>query len=97
MAMTRRSPEMVIGRTFPKITIDQEKCTVPFLCKKCLQICPTAVFHVERVMAKEERLKEMDPRIPGDYVLHARRIDRCTVCNRCIEVCPVDAIKIEVA
>jgi len=62
-----------------------------------LQICPTAVFHVTRVMAKEERLKEMDPRVDGTYVLFAPRRDKCIVCNKCLEVCPVDAIKIEVA
>lgn len=91
MIMTRRL------RRFPKIIIDHEKCQVPFLCKKCLQICPTAVFHVERVMAKEERLKELDPRIPGNYELAVRRRDKCTACNKCIEICPVDALKIEVA
>ncbi len=84
-----------MGRKFPKISVDHEKCTVPFLCKKCLQICPMAVFHVTRVMEKEKRLEEMDPRIDGNYILHAPRRDKCTVCNLCIEVCPVDAIKIE--
>ena len=88
---------MIVPRKFPKISIDQEKCTVPFLCKQCLQICPMLVFRVDRVMAREERLKEMDPRIDGNYVLSAPRRDKCTVCNKCIEVCPVDAIKIEVA
>jgi NAD-dependent dihydropyrimidine dehydrogenase PreA subunit len=85
-----------LGRKFPKITIDQQKCTIPFACKKCLQICPMMVFSVRRVMAKEQRLKEMDPRIDGNYVLHVDRRDKCTVCNKCIEVCPVNAIKIEV-
>ncbi len=85
-----------MGRKFPKITIDQEKCTVPFLCKKCLQICPAAVLRVSRVMAKEKRLEEMDPRIDGNYVLHGGRRDKCTACNLCMEVCPVDAIKIEI-
>ncbi|MBL7165280.1 MAG: 4Fe-4S dicluster domain-containing protein [Dehalococcoidales bacterium] len=84
-----------MGRKFPKIKIDLEKCTVPFLCKKCLQICPEAILHVTRVMAKEKRLEEMDPRIDGNYVLFASRPDKCTVCNLCIDVCPVDAIKIE--
>ena len=96
MTMPRRLPEMVLGRKFPKITIDQAKCTVPFLCKKCLQICPEAVLHVTRVMKYEKRLEEMDPRIDGLYELHAMRRDRCTVCNRCVDICPVDAIKIEV-
>ena len=88
---------MIVPRKFPKISIDQEKCTVPFLCKQCLQICSMLVFRVDRVMAREERLKEMDPRIDGNYALSAPRRDKCTVCNKCIEVCPVDAIKIEVA
>ena len=89
-------PEFIWGRKFPKITIDLEKCTVPFLCKKCLQICPETVFHVGRVMSKEKRLEEMDPRIDGNYVLFASRRDKCTGCNMCIDVCPADAIKIEI-
>jgi len=85
-----------MGRKFPVITIDQGKCTVPFMCKKCLQVCPEAVFRVHRLMNKEKRLEEMDPRIDGNYVLFATRIDKCTGCNQCIDVCPVDAIKIEI-
>jgi ferredoxin len=85
-----------MGRKFPKITIDLEKCTVPFLCKRCLQACPMGVFHVTRVMSKEERLKEMDPRVDGNYVIFATRRDKCTGCNICLDVCPVDAITIEI-
>jgi len=85
-----------MGRKFPKITIDLTKCKVPFLCKKCLQACPMAVFNVTRVMSKEKRLEEMDPRIDGNYVLRAPRRDKCTVCNLCLDVCPVDAIKIDI-
>jgi len=85
-----------IPRKFPKITIDQEKCTVPFLCKKCLQICPEALFRLRGNTAKQERLKEMDPRIDGNYIVEAYYTNKCTVCNKCIEVCPVDAITIEV-
>ena len=86
----------MMPRKFPRITIDQTKCTVPFLCKHCLQACPTMIFKVERVMAREERLKEMDPRVDGNYVLSAPRRDKCTMCNICLGVCPVEAIKIEV-
>ena len=93
MAMTY---SLEMGRKFPKISIDQTKCTVPFLCKKCLQVCPMLVFWVSRIMSKEKRLEEMDPRIDGNYILYAPRRDKCSVCNLCIEVCPVNAIKIEV-
>lgn len=96
MSMPRNIPQMLVERKFPTITIDREKCTVPFLCKKCLQICPTAVFRVSRVMSKEERLKEMDPRIDGNYVLSVGRRDKCIMCDKCIDVCPVDALKIEI-
>jgi len=47
-------------------------------------------------MAKEERLKEMDPRVDGNYVLSVGRRDKCIMCDKCIDVCPVDAIKIEI-
>lgn len=90
-------PQILMGQKPPKITIDLEKCTVPFLCKKCLQICPNAVFHTTRVMQKEERLKEMDPRVDGNYTVFASRRDKCILCDKCLDVCPVDAIKIEVA
>ena len=96
MTLPTRIPEFIWGRKFPKITIDLEKCTVPFLCKKCLQVCPEGVIRVSRVLERERRLLEMDPRVDGNYVLDVRRADKCTGCNLCIDVCPVDAIKIEV-
>jgi ferredoxin len=83
-----------IPRKLPTISIDQSRCTVPFLCKRCLQVCPDAVFRVQRVLEREERLKELDPRVDGNYVLSAPRLDKCTMCNLCIESCPVDALTI---
>ena len=29
---------------YPTIEIDASKCTIPFACKKCLEVCPQAVF-----------------------------------------------------
>ncbi|MEE8374336.1 MAG: 4Fe-4S dicluster domain-containing protein [Dehalococcoidia bacterium] len=84
-----------IPRKLPRITIDQKKCTVPFLCKRCLQICPDAVFRVQRVLEREERLRELDPRVDGNYVLSAPRPDKCAMCNLCLDSCPADAITIE--
>lgn len=76
----------------PKIEIDDTKCTVPFWCKKCLEICPHLVFWVES--RRDERLKETDPREPGMYRLLAVRRDKCFLCNKCVEVCPEGAITI---
>ena len=76
----------------PKIEIDHSKCDVPMLCKKCLQVCPTAVFEIQTL--KMERFKETDPRESGVFRLDVFYRDKCIACNDCVDVCPVDAIKI---
>jgi len=76
----------------PKIEIDYSKCTNPMLCKKCIQVCPTAVFEIQTL--KMERLKETDLGDPDAFKLDVFYRDRCTACNDCVNVCPVDAIKI---
>ena len=78
----------------PKITIDYSKCTNPMLCKKCLQICPTAVFEIQTL--KMERMRETDPGDTAAFRLDVFYRDRCTACNDCVNVCPVKAIKIVV-
>jgi len=80
-----------VGRA-PRIEIDHEKCTVPFLCKKCIMICSQVVFSVSAV--KVERGRETDPREPGSYRLGTGPRFKCTGCNDCMDVCPVDAIAI---
>jgi ferredoxin len=79
---------------FPIIKIDYKKCTTPFDCKKCLQECPQAVFFVMPI--KEEKFKETDPKEPGAYMLVAPYRRKCIACDICIDVCPVDAITIEI-
>ena len=84
--------EIPVTHKAPKMEIDHEKCTVPFLCKKCLLICPQVVFAIRAV--KVERGRETDPREPGSYQVGTGPRFKCTGCNDCIEVCPVDAITI---
>jgi len=77
---------------YPLITIDSSKCLTPFDCKKCLRICPQAIFEVNAV--KVEKFKETNKKDPGAFKLAAFYRDKCTMCNKCIEVCPVNAITI---
>lgn len=80
--------------TFPAIEIDATRCQTPFHCKKCLQICPQAVFQVDVV--KVEKGKETDSREPGTYRLEALFLDKCSTCGDCVTVCPVGALKLVV-
>ena len=73
----------------PAIRIDREKCKAPFECKKCLQICPQAVFAV--VPTKVERFKETDPE---DYEVEAVFRDKCVICMDCVKACPRNALKV---
>ena len=77
---------------YQHIRIDYEKCTTPYACKKCLQICPQAVFAVANV--KSEKFKETDQNEPGSFRLSVAFGDKCTVCNECVEVCPVQALRV---
>ncbi len=77
---------------YPEIEIDFQKCQTPFACKRCLQGCPQAVFQVRAV--KVERGRETDPQEPGAYRLFAPYRDKCTGCNLCLELCPVEALSI---
>ncbi len=79
-----------MSKMYPKIEIDHAKCTTPFDCKKCLQICPQAVFDVQPV--KMVRLAETNKKEPGAYKLLFFYRDKCTACNMCLEVCPVEAL-----
>ena len=76
----------------PKISIDYTKCTTPFDCKKCLQICPQGVFWVLPV--KNVKFQETDAKEPGAWKLTVQYRVLCTDCGRCVEVCPVDALTI---
>lgn len=75
-----------------RIGINYEKCTTPFDCKKCLQICPQAVFQAMPV--KQVKFQETDAKEPGAWRLVVGYGDKCTICDRCRKVCPVDALTI---
>jgi NADH-quinone oxidoreductase subunit I len=75
-----------------QIDFDHSKCTTPFDCKKCLEICAPGVLKVS--ILKMERGKETDKKQPGTYKMEPWFIDRCTGCMDCANVCPVQAITV---
>ncbi len=74
----------------PVIEIDRDRCQTPFECKKCLQICPHAVFAI--APTKVERFRETDPE---DYEVQAVFRDKCVICMDCVRVCPAHALRVE--
>lgn len=76
----------------PTIKIDQQRCLMPFACKQCIQVCPTAVFGVYET--KMVRMEETDKYEPGTYRLRVVYRDKCSGCNRCVEVCPENALTV---
>jgi ferredoxin len=76
----------------PQIEMDYSKCTVPMWCKKCLQVCPQMVFKI--YCKKMERGKESDIREPNIYEILPVRRDKCSMCGKCVEVCPEGALTV---
>jgi NADH-quinone oxidoreductase subunit I len=74
----------------PTIEIDKGKCITPFECKKCLQVCPQAVFAV--APTKVDRFKETDPEY---YEVEAVFRDKCVICMDCVKICPTHALKVK--
>lgn len=69
-----------------KIIIDYEKCGDPRECKKCLQVCPLALF-----IMYPPSYEENDPQ---EWKVDVAFTDQCTKCLDCINVCPHEAITI---
>lgn len=76
----------------PKVELDYTKCKVPLWCKQCLQQCPQMIFKI--YCNKIEKGKETDAREPGTYEILPVRRDKCTMCGKCVEVCPEGAITV---
>lgn len=78
---------------YMNITVADAKCTVPFDCKRCLNVCRSAVFQVNPI--KVERGKETNKKEPGSFKLVPFFIDKCTGCLDCVKICPANALLVE--
>jgi len=84
-----------MGRT--KIKIDYMKCgpkgkVDPRDCAKCLKVCdPCVLLRHEDLKFKEDNIYD-----PQHWKITAIWPSLCTLCFKCVEVCPEDAITIRV-
>ncbi len=70
-----------MSEIFIKLTIDKEKCTSSDGCTTCVKVCPVGVF------------KQTDDK--NQVVVNKDNEDECTLCNLCLEQCPVQAITLQ--
>ncbi|MEM2143099.1 MAG: 4Fe-4S binding protein [Candidatus Thorarchaeota archaeon] len=69
-----------------QIRVDHGLCKDPRTCKKCLQICPQALF-----MCYSPDDVSNDPKV---WRVDVAFVDLCTRCGDCVRVCPVGAITV---
>ncbi len=83
---------MQAKRQLPKIEIDGDKCISPMKCGKCLRICPGGVVLLS-VPKYNEKFRECSY---DDFTVIAHNRPACIACMKCVEVCPVNCIKVEI-
>ncbi len=74
----------------PTIAVTDEKCPDPLSCRKCLLVCSGHVLGLGTDVGVQ-KFRETDP---GHFVVRGVRVDLCTACLDCVEICPQDAIRV---
>jgi ferredoxin len=77
-------------REMIEIKIDEQKCTRPPECTKCLQSCP------EGVLLNYPRDRRAPDKKAGDWVVVPVTMTLCTGCRICEDVCPEKALTVSV-
>lgn len=70
-----------MSEIFIKLSIDQKKCISAEGCMTCVKVCPVAIF---KPAANKTRIE-----------VNKANEDECTLCNLCLEQCPVQAITLQ--
>jgi 4Fe-4S ferredoxin len=81
------------GKVVP--VVDRDRCEAK---EDCVAVCPYHVFEV-RALAPEDRaglswLGRLKAWAHGGRQAYAVRPGDCHACNRCVEACPEDAIRL---
>lgn len=63
---------------FIEVRVDRETCRVADGCDQCVRVCPVAAFEIR----------------DGQIALVYDNEDECTLCNLCVDRCPVGAIRV---
>lgn len=74
----------------PTISVDDSKCENPLDCRMCLLACPTRVLGLGTNVGPQ-KYRETDP---SHFVVRGVRHQFCTMCMKCVDVCPQDAIRV---
>jgi NADH-quinone oxidoreductase subunit I len=76
----------------PTINVDDDKCPDPLACRKCLLVCSTRVLGLgTNVPPKKYRETP-----PANFIVRGVRLQVCTACTKCADVCPNGAIQVSV-
>jgi len=70
-----------MSEIFIKLSIDPKKCISAEGCLTCTKICPVAIFNKASDKTQVE--------------VNEANEDECTLCNLCLEKCPVQAITLQ--
>jgi NADH-quinone oxidoreductase subunit I len=74
------------GELKTDIVVDYDRCGDPRDCKKCMTICPLALFSMYS--------PDYESDDPDEWRVDVAFTDLCTRCNDCVTACPNDAIKL---
>ena len=74
-----------------QIAWDETRCTSPQECRKCLSSCPQAL------LAIYPRDRRMPGKATENWAIAPLYLSLCTGCGICEEVCPEDALAVNIA
>lgn len=58
--------------------------------RKCILICPMHALGLGTSVAP----RKFEQMAPKDFILRGVRLEKCTGCMECVEVCPQNAIEV---
>ena len=79
------------GDVMIRIEWDENSCTDPQACYKCLGACP------EQVFLTYPRNKRGPGKAAGNWAIMPVFLNLCTECRICEEICPEDALTVSVS